>query len=118
MKDTYDTLASEFMLYDSIYAYRILGKDITWLNLGTSDDGTYQSFYYFCQNKNVGKFEKAAQYLADTIIAEINSAQTINQNISTHCTMEDNKKLFNTIYLNKIILMSFFLKACLEAATI
>lgn len=101
-ENTYDTLANEFMLYDSIYAYRALSKQQTWLNLGTSDDTTYQHFYNFCKYENVGKFEKVDEYLIDTLFADINSAQVINQNIPTHCTMEENKKLFNSIYLRKL----------------
>ncbi len=101
-ENSYDSLSDEFMLRDSIFAFRQLRMADTLMHLQTDDDTLYQNFYARCKARNVGKFEKVNEYIIDSVFGHIDSAQITNQNIPTHGTMQDNQKLVNSIYLNKL----------------
>jgi len=70
--------------------------------LGTADDSLYQNFYAECQARNIGAFEKVNEYIIDSVLQSIDSAEITNQNIESQNTMEDNEKLVNAVYVKKL----------------
>ncbi len=101
-QNTYDTLSDEFKLRDSTYAYKVLKSDTTLLIRGTTDDTLYQKFYDSTRINTIGKFERVISLAKDTISTTTPQAIVINQNIPTRCSMEENQKIVNAIYLNEI----------------
>ena len=98
----YDTLIDEFKLRDSIFAYQQLNDDTTMLHLGTIEDGDYQVFYDYLKNSNIAKFKQIKDYVLDTIYPDTSAARLANQNVPTRCSMQENQKLVNSIYLNEM----------------
>ncbi len=101
-ENTYDTLGAEYLQRDSIYAFHYLKSNDTLLHLGTPDDELYQNFFAYAKTGNIGKFSKVIALVQDTAVANAADAKTINQNIITHTSKEDNAKMVNNIYLNKV----------------
>lgn len=87
---------------DSIYAYKALKADTSLLSLGTTDDTLYQKFYDSTRYNNIGSFQKIIAYIKDSTIADTTQAILMNQNLPTRCSMEENQKIVNSIYLNEI----------------
>ncbi len=101
-ENIYDSLGTEFKLRDSVYAYKTLKADTTLLTLGTTDDILYQKFYDSTKTKNIGSFQKVVAYVKDATQTDTTAAIITNQNIPTRCSIEENQKLVNSIYLNEI----------------
>ncbi len=104
-QNVYDTLQAENLLHDSIFAYQTLSNDTTWLNLGAADDTTYQRFYYFCMNENIGNFATVDKALAgaDSSSITLSAAYTLNENLTPLNATDSAKKDLNKVYLDKLI---------------
>ena len=99
----FDTLSSEFKLRDSIFAYGSFKSDKNWLNLNDGNDALYHAFYDYCNVNSIGQFQE----VKDTVVQQdALTALAINQNIPTKCTMDENQKTVNTIYLNHLKMSS------------
>lgn len=101
-ENTYDTLSAEYLQRDSLYAFYYLKSNDTLLQLGTADDSTYKHFFDLAKTGNIGKFSKVIAYVQDSTVANTEDAKIINQNIITQTSKEENTKIVNSIYLNKI----------------
>ncbi len=97
----YDTLSHEFLLKDSIYVFHKFSEDTTWMHINT-DDRIYIDFYNFCKNENIGKFEKVEKLIKDTSNTSTQAASDTNSIIISQRQIELNKKIVNSIYLNKL----------------
>ncbi len=71
-------------------------------NMGTSDDAVYQSFYTFAENNNIGAFQRVKEYITDSTLQDTTAAIITNNNIPTRCSMEENQKIVNSIYLQHL----------------
>ena len=100
-ENVYDTLSSQFLIKDTVYAFKVLSQYDTLMHLNTTDDTTYQHFYSYTQNRNTGKFQEV-QHLIDTINGNLATASSINNGINTTCTIEENRKTINTLRLTKL----------------
>ncbi len=95
----YDTLAAERLLNDTIYAYRIISRDASMINIGAQDDNLYQAFYAIASTKNVGKFEQVTQYI---LSGDIASAIFANNAIIPNNNIETNERAVNDILLAQL----------------
>ena len=95
--------AGEYLIHDTIYAYRILCRDTSLITLGIPDDSLYQNFYSKARAENYGKFEQANQYALNGDFA---SAIAINEAISTNSVIELNQKMVNEILFHQLKLQS------------
>ena len=103
-ENLYDSTQTENMLPDSIFAYRTLQADTTWLNLGTVDDTTYQHFYYFCANENIGHFEEVNKALTgNDSTLDLNAVYLANENLISRTTLDTNRQDYNRTYIDKLI---------------
>ncbi len=103
-ENLYDSTQTENMLSDSIFAYRTLQADSSWLNLGTVDDTTYQHFYYFCANENIGHFDAVSDALTkNDSTLDLNAVYLANENLIPRTTVDTNRQVFNRAYIDKLI---------------
>ena len=103
-ENLYDSTQTENMLSDSIFAYRTLQADTSWLNLGTVDDTTYQHFYYFCANGNIGHFEQVSDALTgNDSTLDLNAVYLANENLVPISTVDTNRQDYNRTYIDKLI---------------
>src|SRR5688572_1724431 len=71
---TYDTLSSQFLYHDQVFAYRMLRQNPSWKSLGTADDSYYSGFYTTQSSTNIGKFADVEDSITS---GQVNGAITL-----------------------------------------
>lgn len=99
-ENQYDTLSQQYLIHDTIYAFRIMSKDTAMLNLGAQDDSLYHRFFNIASQENYGKFEQVNQHI---FAGDINSAIAVNNTIIPENDIETNQQAVNSIWVQKII---------------
>ena len=98
-ENQFSALSSQFLIHDSIYAYRVLSNNTASINIGAADDSLYQNFYARAGAENYGKFEQANQ---DILLGNYNGAIGLNESIIANNVIEMNQKTVNSILFDQM----------------
>jgi parallel beta-helix repeat protein len=93
---TYDTLTSEYQYADSVFAYRTLRENPSWLSLGTADDSYYSNWYGSVGSTNVGILADVEDSIKG---GQLSAATSLLTGILPTGTPESNRIIVLGIYL-------------------
>jgi len=82
------------------FAFKLMEESPAYMNLGTSDDNVYQSYYAAAKNSNSGSFYQIGKYINEKNYTD---ARDLNSVLLSTNTIESNRITVNRIYLNKVI---------------
>ena len=95
---SHDSALSVEVEYDvQQYAFEILSNDTSLMYLETEHDSILQVFFETHQDGNIDLLLQVQNFLQED---DINSAETVNSNLSPEIDSEENNQAFNEIYID------------------